>query len=174
MTNAIREGEKIMRYTERIFLFLFILGVISVGCYLKSDFRIGAEKYTGPQTVDAPVGAFDARYSSHETTAVAGTPYGEKYHIIAASQTYPEVEDWIVIDETAVPKIPGVIYVQKTELTADIWHTSHTTARSENGERISIEGPVLSEKQKLHLLNTGMAPKGWDVVYIDGSGNPIR
>lgn len=163
-----------MRYTERIYLFLLIFGIIFVGWHLKSDFRVGTEKYTGPQTVGAPVDAFDARYSSHETATVTGTPYGEKYHITAASQTYLEEEDWIVIDETAVPKIPGVIYVQKTELTADIWHTSHTTARSENGERISIEGPVLSEKQKLHLLNTGMAPKGWDVVYIDGNGNPIR
>ena len=45
-----------MRYAVRIFPLLLILGVIFVGCYLKSDLGVKTEPYTGPQTVDAPHG----------------------------------------------------------------------------------------------------------------------
>ena len=97
-----------------------------------------------------------------------------EYQLISeAKQANPEVKDWIVVDENALPNIPGVIYVQKTESTANIWHTSSTTT-SEHGEIISVEGSELSEKQKLNLLNTGVAPKGWKTVYVDEDGNPIR
>ncbi|MDE0556210.1 MAG: hypothetical protein OXI24_18510 [Candidatus Poribacteria bacterium] len=76
----------------------------------------------------------------------------------------PDREDWIVINENALPNIPGRIYVLKTESRAEIWHTN-AIARSENGE--------LSERQKLNLLNTGAVPKGWKVVYVDEDGSPI-
>lgn len=76
----------------------------------------------------------------------------------------PDREDWIVINENALPNIPGRIYVLKTESRAEIWHTNAIT-RSENGE--------LSERQKLNLLNTGAVPKGWKVVYVDEDGSPI-
>ena len=76
----------------------------------------------------------------------------------------PDREDWIVINENALPNIPGRIYVLKTESRAEIWHTNAIT-RSENGE--------LSERQKLNLLNTGAVPKGWEVVYVDEEGSPL-
>lgn len=97
-----------------------------------------------------------------------------EYQLISeAKQANPEVNDWIMVDENALPNIPGVIYVQKTESTANIWYTSSTTT-SERGEIISAEGSELSEKQKLNLLNTGVTPKGWKTVYVDEDGNPIR
>ena len=76
----------------------------------------------------------------------------------------PDRENWIVINENALPNIPGRIYVLKTESRAEIWHTNAITP-SENGE--------LSERQKLNLLNTGAVPKGWEVVYVDEEGSPI-
>ena len=236
-----------MRYTVPIFLLSLILGIIFVGCYLKSDFGVKTEQYTGPQTVDALMEAFDARYSSIEqsTTSEVLQLHGEKRHIeftladvdakypreewlqmllnrgvtiqnfndyygylnirsnlilkefhagdnwetvkaayidteirnhqriIEAKRANSEVTDWIMVDENALPNIPGVIYVQKTESTASIWHSSSRT-ESENGEILSIEGSELSEKQKLNLLNTGAVPKGWEVVYVDEDGNHIR
>ena len=94
--------------------------------------------------------------------------------ITGAKPVNPEVTDWwITVDENALPNIPGVIYVQKTESRANIWYTSSKT-ESENGEILSVEGSELSEKQKLDLLNTGTVPKGWEVVYVDEDGNPIR
>ena len=143
-----------MRYTVRIFLFFIILGII-FGCYLKLDSKAETERYIGTQTVEALMKAFDARYSS--TTAKWAS----------------ETEEWIVIGETAVPKIPGVIYVQKTESTATIWHTNAITT-SETGEIISVKGSRLSERQKLNLLNTGAVPKDWEVVYVDEDGSPTR
>ncbi len=239
-----------MRYTVRIFLFLIILGIIFVGCYLKLDSKAKTEQYTGPQTVEALMEAFDARYSSHERTTVSETLYGKKRHIeftladmdtkypreewlqmllnkgimienfktyseyldgrsdlileelytendweivkssyidtliqkyqhehqliTEANQDNPEMEEWIVIGENALPQIPGRIYVQKTESTANIWHTTRAITKSENGEHSSVKGPEPSEKQRLHLLNTGVQPAGWEVVYVDENGNPIR
>ena len=235
-----------MRYAVRIFPLLLILGVIFVGCYLKSDFGVNTELYTGPQTVDALMEAFDARYSSTAAQWASETSDGKqqryieftladmdaKYprdtwlqtllnrgitidnfiryseclniradlileefytganwktvrasyidtqiqtqqRITETKQINPEVKDWIVVDENAVPNIPGIIYVQKTESTANIWHTMSTT-KSENGEILTAKGAKLSEKQKLNLLNTGEVPKGWEVVYLDEDGNPTR
>ena len=233
-----------MRHTVRIFLLLLTLGVIFVGCYLKLDSKVKTERYTGPQTVQALMNTFDARYSSHERTIVSEILHGEKRHIeftladmdtkypreewlqmllnrgitvenfktysecldirsdlileefytendcetlkakyidtllqeyqliTEANQTNPEMEEWIVIGENALPQVPGRIYVQKTESTANIWHTTLTTTKSENGEHISAKGSQLSKKQELHLLNTGVPPAGWDVVYVDENGNP--
>ena len=239
-----------MRYAGRIFLFLLILGVIFVGCYLKLDSKVKTEQYTGPQTVEALMKTFDARYSSHERTTTSEILHGEKRHIAftladidpkyprdawlqmllnrgitiqnfktyseylnirsdvileefytendweivkasyidtllqayqhehqlitEANQANPEMEEWVVIGENALPQVPGRIYVQKTESRANIWHTTRATTKLENGEHISVKGPEPSEKQKLHLLNTGAQPAGWAVVYVDEDGNPIR
>ena len=144
-----------MRYTARIFLFLIILGIIFVRCYLKPEFKVNPVQYTGPQTVEALTGMSDTRYSE-------------------TNRATPEIKDWIVINETAVPNIPGIIYVQKTESTANIWHTTRSVANLEAGGILPIEGSEVSERQRLNLLNTGVVPKGWEVVYVDEEGNPIR
>ena len=232
-----------MRYAVRIFPLLLILGVIFVGCYLKTELGVKTERYTGPQTVDALMEAFDARYSATAAQWASETSNGEQRYIeftladmdakyprdawlqtllnkgikiknfkayneylniradlileefytgtnwktvkasyidtqiqnqqriVEAKYVNPEVEDWIVVDENAVPNIPGIIYVQKTESRATIWHTASAT-KSENGEILAVKGGELSEKQKLDLLNTGVVPKGWEVVYLDEDGNP--
>ncbi len=93
-----------------------------------------------------------------------------KTEIYTGSQTTgvlsvtPDRKDWVVINENALPNIPGRIYVLKTESRAEIWHTNAIT-RSGNEE--------LSEKQKLNLLNTGTVPKGWEVIYVDEAGSPL-
>lgn len=239
-----------MRYIMRIFLLLLILGIIFVGCYLKLDSKAKTERYTGPQTVDALMEAFDDRYSSHEKKAAAKALYdGKRYSAFAladmdarypreewlqlllnsgitiesfktyseyldiradlileefytgnecetvkasyieslrqeyqhqhqfiteANRVHPEMGEWIAIGENALPQVPGRIYVQKTESTANIWHTTRAVANSETGEVCSVKGSELSERQRLNLLNTGTVPKGWEVVYVDGNGNPIR
>ena len=86
----------------------------------------------------------------------------------------PEIDKWIVIGENALPQVPGRIYVQKMESTANIWHTARSVANSETGRGCSVKVSELSERHRLNLLNTGSVPKGWDVVYVDGDGNPIR
>lgn len=238
-----------MRYTTRIYLFLLILGVIFVGCYLKSDYRVKTEKYTGPQTVEALMKVFDARYSSQKWTTVAEIFHSEKRHIefaladvdtkypreewlqmllskgitieyfktyseyldlrsnlileefyaendwetvkasyidtliqeyqheyqriTEADQAHPEAENWFMVGENALPQVPGRIYVLKTESTAQLWHTCSET-KSETGEILSAKGADLSERQRLHLLNTGAPPAGWEVVYVDEDGNPTH
>ena len=136
-----------MRYTVRIFLFLLILGVVFVGCYLKLDSKARIEQYTMHQTVEV---------------------------LTEVDRVTPEIDKWIVIGENALPQVPGRIYVQKTESTANIWHTTRSVANSETGEILSAEGSELSERQRLNLLNTGVFPKGWEVVYVDEDGKPIR
>ena len=239
-----------MRYTVHIFLFLLILGIIFVGCYLKLDSKVRTEQYTGPQTAEALMDAFDTRYSSHEQKTAAETLHGEKRYMaftladmdtkypreewlqmllnrgitIGNFKTYsgyldicadlileefytgndceslkesyiesllqeylhehqliskahrmePEIGEWIVIGENALPQVPGRIYVQKADSTADIWHTSRFEANAETGQVCSAVGSELSERQRLNLLNTGTVPKGWEVVYVDENGNPIR
>ena len=136
-----------MRYTVRIFLLLLILGVVFVGCYLKLDSKARMEQYTVHQTVEV---------------------------LTEVDRVTPEIDKWIVVGENALPQVPGRIYVQKTESTANVWHTTRSVASSETGEIFSVEGSELSERQRLNLLNTGVAPKGWEVVYVDEDGNPIR
>lgn len=242
------------KYVLRITLLLLIFVTVFVGCHTILNLKI--EKYTGPQTVEGLMEAFDARYSSQAAkaktkwAAASETSSGEKrqtaftvadidakypraewlqmllnkggtienfeaysgylnvrsdmilkeFHtendweivkasyidtliqefqhehrlITEANRIHPETEEWFVIGENALPQIPGRIYVQKTESTANIWHTTRTTTKSESGEHISTKGPELSEKQKLHLLNTGVQPAGWEIVYVDEDGNPIR
>ena len=159
-----------MRYTMRIYLFLLILGIIFVGSYLKLDSKMQTERYTGSQTVETLMEPFDDRYSSHERNTIAETLYHGTRHVAFTSA---DAEAWVVIGENALPQVPGRIYVQKTESTANIWHTARTVANSEAGGGCSIEGSELSERQRLNLLNTGTVPKGWEVVYVDGDGNPI-
>ena len=135
-----------MRYTMRIFLLLLILGVVFVGCYLKLDSKARIEQYTMHQTVEV---------------------------LTEVDRVTPEIDKWIVIGENALPQVPGRIYVQKTESTANIWHTTRSVTNSETGEILSVDGSELSERQRLNLLNTGVVPKGWEVVYVDEDGNPI-
>ena len=160
-----------MRYTGRIFLFLLILGIIFVGSYVKLDAKAKTKRYTGPRTVEALMDPLDDRYSSHERHTAAETLYGRTRHI---ASTLAETEKWIVIGENALPQVPGRIYVQKTESTANIWHTGRAVANSETGGDYSVEGSELSERQRLNLLNTGAVPRGWEVVYVDEDGNPVR
>ena len=154
----------------RIYLFLFILGIILVGGYWKLDSKAQTERYTEPQTVEALMEPFDDRYSSHERNTAAETLYDRTHHIAFTSA---DTRAWVVIGENALPQVPGRIYVQKMESTADIWHTARAVANSETGEGCSIAGSELSERQRLNLLNTGSVPKGWEVVYVDVDGNPI-
>ena len=238
-----------MRYTVRILLFLLILGVMFVGCYLKLGSETKTEQYTGPQTVEALMKAFDTRYNSQEMVTTAEILHGEKRHIeftladvdtkypreewlqmllnkgitienfktyseyldlrsniileefytendwetVKASyidtliqeyqdehqsitevnRAYPDAENWFMVGENALPQVPGRIYVLKTESTAQIWHTRSET-KSETGEILSAKGAELSESQRLHLLNTGVPPAGWEVVYVDEDGNPTH
>lgn len=88
-------------------------------------------------------------------------------------QTNSAVEDWVVLGENRLPVIPGRMYVQKTESGARIWHTTRSTSKSWDGktEIHSVKGTELSEKQKSDLLNNGVEPVGWEVVYLDEKGN---
>ena len=234
-----------MKYAVRIFPLLLVLGIIFVGCYLKSDFGVKTERYTGPQTVDALMETFDARYSATAAQWASETSNGKKryieftladmdakyprdawlqtllnkgltidnfkryseylniradlileefytdanwetvkasyidtqlqnhQHIAEANQAHPQVENYFMVGENALPQIPGRIYVLKTESRATIWHT-RTETKLETGEILSVKGSELSDRQRLNLLNTGAVPKGWEVVYVDEDGNPIR
>ena len=122
-----------MKFAEKNYLYLLILGIMLIVCLLLPNFKVKTEIYTGAQTT-------------------------EVLYIT------PDMKDWIVINDSALPNIPGRIYVLKTESRAELWHTN-AIPRSENGE--------LSERQKLNLLNTGTVPKGWEVVYVDEAGSPI-
>ncbi len=85
----------------------------------------------------------------------------EKYQCIqAARRTKPDVKDWTVIGENALPSIPGRMYVCKTESGYKI--ESKTTSHGE---------PEFSEEQRTDLQNKGIEPEGWEVVYIDEKGN---
>ena len=88
-------------------------------------------------------------------------------------QVNPIVEDWVVLGENRLPVIPGRMYVQKTESGSRIWHTARSTSKSWDGkiEIHSVKGPELSEKQKSNLLNKGVEPVGWEVVYLDEKGS---
>ena len=85
------------------------------------------------------------------------------------------VEGWVVLGENRLPVIPGRMYVQKTESGSRIWHTTRSTSKSWDGktEILSVKGTELSEKQKSDLLNNGVEPVGWEVVYLDEKGNHI-
>ena len=85
----------------------------------------------------------------------------QKYHCIQeARRTNPDVKDWTVIGENALPSIPGRMYVCKTESGYKI--ESQMTSNAE---------PKLSEEQRTDLQNKGIEPEGWEVVYIDEKGN---
>ncbi len=97
----------------------------------------------------------------------------EYQRITEANRSHPESENWFMIGENALPQIPGRIYVLKTESTAQIWHTP-SEIQSKTGEILSAKETALSERQRLHLLNTGVPPAGWEVVYVDEDGNPTH
>lgn len=151
-----------MRYTVRIFLFLIILGIIFVGCYLKLDSKTKLEAfYTENDSEIVKASYIDTLIQEHR-------------RIKETNQANSEVANYFMIGENALPQIPGRIYVLKTESTAQIWHTARATTKSRNGEQISVKGPELSETQELDLLNTGVPPAGWEVVYVDEEGNPTH
>ncbi len=79
-----------------------------------------------------------------------------------ARQNIPDVDDWTVIGDNALPSIAGRMYVCKTEAGFKIKSQKIT-----NGE------PKLSEQQKTDLQNKGIEPEGWEVVYIDEKGNIV-
>lgn len=84
----------------------------------------------------------------------------QKYQTIqGARHTNPDVKNWTVIGENALPSIPGRMYVSKIESGFKI--KSRTTSNEE---------PKLSEKQKTDLQNKGVEPEEWEVVYIDEKG----
>lgn len=242
-----------MKHVILTTLLLLIFGIAIVGCSLTVgnemrktlDTEFSIEKYTGPQTVEALMEAFDARYSSRAVNTkwatTSETPYDKKRHLeftlvdvdtkyprekwlqmllnkgitienfeaynehlnvrsdlilkefhtkddwetvkaayIATliqkyqdEQVNPAVEDWVVLGENRLPVIPGRMYVQKTESGSRIWHATRSTSKSWDGkiEIHSVKGPELSEKQKSDLLNNGVEPVGWEVVYLDEKGN---
>lgn len=85
----------------------------------------------------------------------------QKYQLIQeARYNNPDVEDWAVIGENALPSIPGRMYVCKTESGYKI-----KASKTQNSE------PKLSEEQKTELKNNGIEPEGWEVIYVDDKGN---
>ena len=242
-----------MKHVVLTTLLLLIFGITIIGCRAivapevrrALDSESSTEKYIGPQTVDALMEAFDARYSSRAVNTkwatASETSFGEKRHLeftlvdvdakypreewlqmllnkritIENFETYNEylnvrsdlilkefhtkddwetvkvkyvdtqiqkyqdkqansaVEGWVVLGENRLPVIPGRMYVQKTKSGSRIWHTTHSTSKSWDGktEILSVKGTELSEKQKSDLLNNGVEPVGWEVVYLDEKGN---
>lgn len=242
-----------MKHVVLTMPFLLIFGITIIGCRTivapevrkALDSESSIEEYTGPQTVEALMEAFDVRYSScavnTKWTTASETSFGEKRlleftladmdakypreewlqllinkgimiqnfeayneylsvrsdlilkefhtkddwetvkvkyidtHIqkYQDKQTNSAVEGWVVLGENRLPVIPGRMYVQKTESGSRIWHTTRSTSKSWDGktEILSVKGTELSEKQKSDLLNNGVEPVGWEVVYLDGKGN---
>ena len=244
-----------MKHVVLTTLLLLIFGIAIVGCSTTVnpemrralDTESSIEQYTGPQTAEALMEAFDARYNSRAVNTkwatASETPYNKKRHLeftlvdidakyprekwlqmllnkgIAIEnfeaynehlnvrselilkefhtkddwesvkaeyidtliqkyrdkQVNPAVENWVVLGENRLPVIPGRMYVQKTESESRIWHTTRSTSKSWDGkiETHSVKGPELSEKQKSDLLNNGVEPIGWEVVYLDEKGNHV-
>ena len=86
----------------------------------------------------------------------------EYQRIQAARKTDPNVKDWTVIGENALPSISGRMYVCKTESGYKI--RSKTTSNKK---------PKLTDEQKSNLQDKGIEPEGWEVVYIDEKGNVL-
>ncbi|RKU15983.1 hypothetical protein C6501_06000 [Candidatus Poribacteria bacterium] len=256
-----------MKPAVLVILLLFIFGITLLGC--ESTFFEGLNKffdglntslddvktdnYTGPQTVEALMKAFDARYTSQAANGKWATVreiklgeklkieitlkdmdaeyprnawleilinkgfkiekfedydrllnlrsklmmqefhQGENFHIAkdkhidllllnhriehelisTAQQTDPEVNDWIVIGGKPLPSIPGRMYIQKTKTGFLIRSMISSITEGKNGEITSVIGPRLSDEQKTALLEKGLEPEGWEVVYIDEEGNII-
>ena len=246
--------EETVKHAVLTTLLLLIFGVIFIGCYTTVTTETPIEIYSGPQTVEGIMEAFDERYNSlarkikWSTTSetvhtskrqIAFTladidakyprvewfqrvlnkgiaienfkdykaylniradlildefhtndalktfseihidPQFEKYlreHKLAneAKRTDPAMKDWIIIGEKAHPKIPGRIYLQQTGSQTHVWHMTTSTKTPKNGEVISTKSPELTEDQKMELVDSGVEPDGWEVVYLDEKGNPIH
>lgn len=244
-----------MKHVVLTMPFLLIFGITIIGCRAivapevrkALDSESSIEEYTGPQTVEALMEAFDVRYSSRAVntkwTTASETSFGEKrlleFTLADMDAKYPReewlqllinkgimiqnfeayneylsvrsdlilkefhtkddwetvkvkyidthiqkyqdkqansaVEGWVVLGENRLPVIPGRMYVQKTESGSRIWHTTRSTSKSWDGKTdiLSVKGTELSEKQKSDLLNNGVEPVGWEVVYLDEKGNYI-
>ena len=101
-----------MKHVVLTTLLLLIFGITIIGCRaivapevkraLESESSI--QKYTGPQTVEALMEAFDARYSSRAVNAkwstASETSYGEKRHLeftlVDMDAKYPR-EEWLQV-----------------------------------------------------------------------------
>ena len=77
-----------------------------------------------------------------------------------ARRNEPDVSDWTVIGENALPSIAGRMYVCKTESGYKLM-----------SKKTSNDEPKLSVEQKAALQDNGIEPEGWEVVYIDEKGN---
>ena len=99
-----------MKHVVLTTLLLLIFGVTFVGCYAMPDLKIRREwvleipieKYTGPQTVEGLMKAFDVRYSYYAAQAKWAssieTPYGEKRHLeftLADMDAKYSREEWL-------------------------------------------------------------------------------
>ncbi|MCY4404421.1 MAG: hypothetical protein OXD54_17790 [Candidatus Poribacteria bacterium] len=87
----------------------------------------------------------------------------QQYQLIQEARcNNPDVENWSVIGENALPSVAGRMYVCKTESGYEI-----KSSKTQNSE------PKLSEEQQTKLQNEGIEPEGWEVVYIDEKGNML-
>ncbi len=83
-------------------LLLFIVGITIVGCQGITYYDVETDSYTGPQTVDALMKAFDKRYTSRASSAKWATgmetSFGEKRRIEITLKSmdakYPR-QEWI-------------------------------------------------------------------------------
>ena len=83
-------------------LLLFIIGIALVGCQGITYYDMEMDSYTGPQTVDALMKAFDKRYTSRASSAkwatAMETSFGEKRRIEITLKSmdakYPR-QEWI-------------------------------------------------------------------------------
>lgn len=83
-------------------LLLFIIGTTVVGCQGITYYDVETDNYTGPQTVDALMKAFDKRYTSRASSAkwatAMETSFGEKRKIEITLKSmdaeYPR-QEWI-------------------------------------------------------------------------------
>ncbi len=118
--------------------------------------------------LDIRINVFSNEYLvDHDADEFEQSVYIDKeisqYQLIQeARRDNPEIEDWTVIGENALPSVPGRMYVCKIDSEYEI-----KSSKNRNSE------PKLSEEQKADLQNNGIEPEGWEVVYVDKNGNII-
>ncbi len=117
--------------------------------YLDIRTSLFPEEYLADDDVDAS-----------EQSAYIDKEIKKYQRIQEARRTNPDVKDWTMIGENALPSIPGRMYVCKTESGFKI-----KSKKTSNAE------PKLSEEQRIDLQDKGIEPEGWEVVYIDEKGN---
>ncbi|MDE0681559.1 MAG: hypothetical protein OXI63_01470 [Candidatus Poribacteria bacterium] len=94
-----------MKYITLTTLLLLVFGIAFIGCHGTSDPQIQKgliDKYTGPQTIESLMEAFDDRYSSKASNAkwtmAIDISYGQKHQIdftlVDIDARYPR-EEWL-------------------------------------------------------------------------------